>query len=144
MRTVPALAGANTGLSIGGKAQDPGLLKKAPPFAWVLYGGEQPGESPYGTSSQGGSGIVPDQEEMLSTFRVVVYVPYTSDADLLDTQLPLLESVALAVKASVTTGPLGGIEAPNGYRWRYVGQKLALVYADRLGYEQHYTLQTIF
>lgn len=143
VRNVPALAGVNSGLSIGGKAQDPQLLKKTPPFAWVLYGGEQPGEAPYGSSSQGGSGIVPSQEEMLSNWRVVVYVPYTTDDDLLTVQFPLLESIPLAVKTSITTGPMGGIESPSGYRWRYVGQKLALVYADRLGYEQHYTLQLV-
>jgi hypothetical protein len=140
VRTVPALAGANTGLAIGGKALDPGLLKKAPPFAWVLYAGE----APYTSAAQGGAGLIPNQEEMLTTWRVVVYVPYTTDDDLLNTQYPLLESVALAVKSTITTGPIGGTESPNGYRWRYVGQKLALVYADRLGYEQHYTLQAVF
>lgn len=140
VRNVTSLAGDKTGLTIGGKTPDPSLLKPNPPFAWVMYDGEQPDEAPYGSSSQGGYGLVPDQELMLSKWIVLVYLPYVNDSDLLTTQYPLLEAVALSVKTSITD-PNGGIQFPNGYRWRYAGQKRALVYHDRVAYEQHYTLQ---
>jgi hypothetical protein len=64
---------------------------------------------------------------------VVIYVPYVSQDDLLTVQFPLLESVIAAVRDN-------GSEATSGNRWRYIGQKLAMVYPDRLAYEQHYTL----
>lgn len=138
---VSALA-ERSSISLGGHSIDPGLLKIPLPAAWVMYGGDQPDEAPYGTSGQGGYGLVPAAQVMLSNWRVVVYVAYTSDADLLTNQFPLLEAVAKAVKTAVTD-PSGDIVAPSGHRWRYTGQKLALVYNDRLAYEQHYTLDMV-
>jgi hypothetical protein len=129
-----------TGFSLGGKTPDPTLLKHAVPCAWAMYGGEQTDEAPFSSSSQGGGALVHSVQQMLSSWRVVVYVPYIDDNDLLNVQFPLLESVISAVKTSNTGGPLGGIEAPSGNRWRYIGQKLAIVLNDRLAYEQHYTL----
>lgn len=142
VRSVSALVD-RTGLSLGGHSIDPGLLKIPLPAAWVMYKGDKPDEAPYGDSAQGGGGIVPSSEVMLASWRVVVYVAYTDDADLLNIQFPLLEAVKTAIKTTVTTGPLGGVESPNGYSWRYIGEKLALVYNDRLAYEQYYTLQMV-
>ena len=141
VQTVTALNG-RTSLSIGGRSADPGLLKAPLPIAWVVFGGDQADEAPYGSSSQGGPGMVPAMQTMLSNWRVVVYVPYTDDADLLTVQYPMLEAVAAAVKRTVT-GTDGGVEAPSGHRWRYTGQKAAVLPNDRMAYEQHYTLDMV-
>ena len=127
--SVPALT-SSAGLAVGGKGSDPGLLKIPLPAAWVMYTKDDVDEAPFG---HGGSqpGMVPSQQVVMLTCSVLIYLPYASQADLLETQLPLLEAVVNAVRGTL---------APSGHRWRYLGQKLALVYPDRIAYEQHYTL----
>lgn len=129
IQTLPQLA-SSSGLAIGGKGTDPGLLKIPLPAAWIMYSKDDVDEAPFG---QGGAqpGLVPAQEVVLATCSVLIYLPYTDQDDLLNVQLPLLESVITAIRGKI---------APSGHRWRYVGQKLALVYPDRIAYEQHYTL----
>jgi hypothetical protein len=131
--SVPALANSS-GLAIGGRGADPALTKIPLPAAWIMFGKDQVDESPYGSSQSGGrGGLIPNGENIQLVFSVVIYVPYVSQDDLLTVQLPLLESVIAAVRDS-------GRAAPSGHRWRYIGQKLAMVYPDRLAYEQHYTI----
>lgn len=141
VQAVAALAG-RASLSIGGRSADPGLLKAPLPIAWVVYSGDQADEAPYGSSGQGGPGMVPASQVMLTNWRVIVYVNYASDADLIANQYPLLEAVVEAVKTTVTD-PAGGLEAPSGHRWRYAGQKAAVLPNDRMAYEQHYTLDIV-
>ena len=133
VKSIPALTNS-AGLAIGGKAGDPSLLKIPPPVAWILFGGDQADEEPYTASSRTGPGMVPSVEVVLAIFRVLVYVPYINDDDLLTNQYPLLESVIRAIR---------GQQAPSGHRWRYLGQKLTLVYTDRLAYEQRYSLDMV-
>ncbi len=140
-QSVPELT-SRCGLSLGGHSIDPTLLKIPLPAAWVIYGGDQPDEAPFGSSGQGGGGMVPQQQVMLSLWRVVVYLPYTTDEDLINVQYPLIESVLMAVRNTITSDD-NGTAAPSGHRWRYAGQKLVLVYNDRLAYEQHYTLDMV-
>ncbi|MGZ3325701.1 MAG: hypothetical protein ACXU85_00990 [Xanthobacteraceae bacterium] len=131
--SVPALA-TSAGLALGGRGADPALTKIPLPAAWIMFGKDQVDESPYGTSQSGmRGGLTPNGENVQQVFSVVIYVPYVSQDDLLTVQFPLLESVIAAVRGD-------GKPAPSGNRWRYTGQKLAMVYPDRLAYEQHYTL----
>ena len=131
--TVPALA-ATTGITLGGKGADPGLINIPLPACWVTFSHHQVDENPYGPSSRGAPGSVPQVENTLATFAAVIFVPYIDDNDMLTVQFPLLEAVIKAVKANMG-------QAPSGNRWRFVGQKLSLVQPTRLGYEQHYTLR---
>jgi hypothetical protein len=134
--SVPALA-TSAGLALGGRGADPALTKIPLPAAWIMFGKDQVNEPPYGTSQSGGfGGMVPQIENIQQVFSVVIYVPYISQDDLLTTQYPLLESVIAAVRGN-------GRPAPSGHRWRYIGQKLAMVYPDRLAYEQHYTIDAV-
>lgn len=131
VKTVTALA-ASTALSIGGRTNDPGLLKIPLPAAWVVLKADGTDEA--NLSHGPNSGLIPPSQEMMATYAVTLFIPYISDADLLATQFPLLEAVVKAVHAT---------DAPSGYRWRYVGQKIALVYPDRLAYEQRYTVSYV-
>jgi hypothetical protein len=133
---VTSVAGfeGRAGLAIGGRGADPAMTKIPLPAAWIMFGKDQVDESPYGSSQSGGcGGLIPNGENIQLVFSVVIYVPYLSQDDLLTAQFPLLESVIKAVRGD-------GLAAPSGNRWRYIGQKLAMVYPDRLAYEQHYTI----
>ena len=133
VKSIEALTNA-AGLAIGGRAGDPSLLKIPPPAAWILFGGDQADEEPHTAGARGGPGMVPSVQIIMAIFRVLVYVAYVDDNDLLTNQYPLLESVIRAIR---------GQPAPSGHRWRYLGQKLTLVYNDRLAYEQRYTLDMV-
>jgi hypothetical protein len=128
---VQSVAGLETsaGLSIGGRSQDPGLLKVPLPAAWCSLKTDQTDEQDY--THGPGSGLILPSQRMMGTWAVMVFIPYIDDADLLATQFPLLEAVANAVHGTTT---------PSGFAWRYIGQRIALVYPDRLAYEQRFTL----
>lgn len=128
--SVPELTNS-AGLAVGGRGNDPGLIKIPLPAAWVMFGKDMNEEDVPGSSPHGGFNMVGASTTVLATYSVLIYVPYLSQDDLLNVQFPLLLSVIRAIR---------GQEAPSGHRWRYTGQKLALVYPDRLAYEQHYTL----
>ena len=132
VKTVPEFTtatGVMVGLSIGGRSNDPGMLKIPLPAAWVSLKSDQTDEQEYTHGPS--SGFIPNPQMMMATYAVMVFVPYVDDDDLLANQYPLLEAVASAVHAT---------ESPAGLRWRYIGQRIALVYPDRLAYEQRYTL----
>ena len=80
-----------TGLSIGGRTNDPGLLKIPLPAAWIVLKNDTVDESSFQRGPE--SGLVPPSQEMMATFAITLFVPYINDADLLTTQYPLLESV---------------------------------------------------
>ena len=129
--SIPALA-ASSGLAVGGKGTDPGMIKIPLPAAWIMYTKDEDDEDD-GPNGRG-QRIVPAVQTLCLTASVLIYLPYTDQDDLLTTQFPLLESVVKAIR---------GTPAPSGHRWRYLGQKLALVYPDRIAYEQHYTLTAV-
>jgi hypothetical protein len=141
IETVPSLANS-TGISLGGRGADPGLVNIPLPACWVTFSHHQVDESPYGPgsstmptpSSRGSGGSVPQIENTLATFIAVLYVPYIDDNDLLTVEYPLLEAVIKAVKFNFG-------KAPNGDRWRFLGQILKVISPKRLVYEQHYTLR---
>jgi hypothetical protein len=131
VQTVPALA-LSAGLSLGGRSADPGLLKVPVPAAWITF--KQDGSDQQSYEHGNPSGFETDSPLMMMTWCVTVLMPYIDDADLLTTQYPLLEAVILAV---------AGTESGGGFNWRYAGQRIALVYPDRLAYEQRYTVDYV-
>jgi hypothetical protein len=131
VQTVTALLDSSS-LTLGGKATDPGMLKMAVPCAWVSMKGDTEDESSY--SAQTGGSLVMATQILLGTWAVTIFVPYVDDADLLANQYPLLESVRDAIHAT---------DSPSGERWAYLSQKIALVYPDRLAYEQRYAVRFV-
>ena len=131
VKTVPALA-TSAALSIGGRSADPGLVKIPLPASWVTLSKDASDEQSYEHGPP--SGFVSDAGLLLATFAITTFIPYINDDDLLTTQFPLLESVITAIHAT---------ESPSGFRWRYAGQRIALVYPDRLAYEQRYTVNYV-
>jgi hypothetical protein len=129
LTSVPELANSS-GLTLGGKGTDPGLKTVPLPAAWVMYATDTVDEEPFGHSSHQ-PGMNPSGEVMLLAVHSLIYLPYATQEDMLTIQLPLLETVIRSIR---------GTEAPSGHRWRYLGQKLAVVLPDRIAYEQHYTL----
>jgi hypothetical protein len=125
VRTVTALADS-VALTIGGKANDPDLTKIPLPAAWVVLRKEGKDTTPYDHTDS--SGVV-DELTIAAIWTVTVMVPYTNDEDMLGVQFPLLESVRKAIHKT---------ESPSGFRWSYMNQRIALVYTNRLAYEQTY------
>ena len=126
LSAIPALA-SSIGLLVGGKAPDPGLAKMPLPAAWVLSDAASNTED--NRQSQ-----VPLNVTSKLTYLVMLYVPYTSQQDLIANQFPLLELVINTVH---------GQTAPSGQRWYWKDYKLVLVNPDRLGYRVSFVLDSI-
>lgn len=133
VQSIGALVDSSS-LTLGGRAADPGMLKLSPPFAWVSMRGDAEDEPSLSNVSGPSSGMVPTSQLLLGIWVVVVFIPYINDADMIATQYPLLESLTAAIHAK---------DAPGGFRWGYVGQKIAMVYPDRLAYEQSYRVNFV-
>lgn len=131
VKTVPALA-ISAALSLGGKSADPGLLKIPLPAAWVMLTKDASDEPSYEHGPD--SGVIHAGPVLLATFSVNVFTAYSDDANMLTATYPMLEAIAVAIHAT---------ESPSGFRWRYAGQRVALVYPDRLTYEQRYTVNYV-
>lgn len=139
VETIAALV-SRTSLSIGGRTNDPGLLKIPLPAAWIVLKQDAIEEPGYAHESDGG--LVSPSQRVLATFAVTVFIDYLTDADMLAVQFPLLELVVEAIHGKDAGTVVNG-QAISGYRWRYIGQKLALVYPDRMAYEQRYTVSYV-
>ena len=84
-----------TGLAIGGRMNDPGLLKIPLPAAWIVLKTDTVDESSFQRGPA--SGLIPPSQEMMATFAITLFVPYIDDTDLLTTQFPLLVGDAVGV-----------------------------------------------
>jgi len=94
LETVPALA-VNSGLAAGGRASDPSMIHIPLPCAWVIMADDKPNDPPTGSNPAG---------QVVSTdYIVMLHVPYTSQADLLANQLPLLEAAVTAVRGKAVS-----------------------------------------
>jgi hypothetical protein len=116
-----------TSLTVGGKSQDPDLLKIPLPAAWAVMRKEAKDVSPYDHTDT--SGMV-DEYTLAGIWTVTVILPYTTDENMISEQYPLLESVRKALHKTET--------ADGAMRWAYMGMVLRMVYTDRLAYEQTY------
>jgi len=125
LQAIPALA-SSTGLLLGGKTPDPGLTKIPLPAAWVLHDGAQ------NTQDQR-IGQVPINATTALQFAVMLYVPYSTQQDLIANQLPLLESIIAAIH---------GQTSPTGQRWYWARSKLVVLNPDRLGYHLTFLLDS--
>lgn len=122
INAVPAL-NQRVGLRVGGGATDPAMLTLPLPAAWVLLTGDRPLDP--------AAAVNPRGQMVEITYSVMVYVANVSQSDLIDAQIPLLESVIVAVH---------GQQSPSGHKWKYGGQRLVVVNTDKLGYEQRFTV----
>ncbi len=123
---IPALA-QTTGLAVGGALPDPGDALVKLPAAWILFAGEETLEDErVGQPSVLGNGVL--------TFWVMLYIPYKGQADLLATQLPLLEAVKQAIH---------GQTASTGKRWQFQASHLVLINTDRMGYRLIFSVDSI-
>lgn len=118
---IPALP---AGFAIGGRVIDPAMTQIPLPAAWILLGDDKPVDLEMG--------LVPLMQVTMISYIVMVYVPYTNQADLVNVQLPLLRTIRTAIH---------GTPSPTVDRWKYEGQRLVLVNTDRLAYEQKYCIR---
>ena len=116
-------------LTLGGRSDDPVLAKIPLPAAWVQHVKDIPDEQSY--THGPATGVVHEAQSILALYSVLVFVPYTTDTDMLKVQFPLIEALRVAIHAK---------DAPSGFRWRYAGMDIVRVYTDRLAYEQRYTV----
>ena len=118
VQAIPALASA-AGLAVGGKESDPGMTKIPLPAAWILaHNGV--------TTLPPTDGQVKQKTTAQLVYVVMLYVAYTGQSDLINNQLPLLQSVISTVH---------GTDSPTGERWAFKDYKLTLVNTDRLAYQ---------
>ena len=116
------------GLAAGGTAIDPLMEKVARPAAWVIFVGDQNTDQ---TSDQGNCAGA----QVSVNFIVKIIMDYDTEADLINVQYPLLKEVIRSING--TQGPLGA------KRWKYEGQTLDELSANRVVFDQRYSITTI-
>ena len=129
IQAIPALA-SSTGLTVGGREPDPGLTQIPLPAAWILL--SQFDNENLGTLLN----RPPTVANVRALYGVMLYVPYKSQSDLIDNQLPLLEQVIAAIQGT----PIANTGASQ--RWSLQSGKLVLLNTDRLGYHLVFELYT--
>lgn len=132
VRSVAALADT-TLYTVGGVVEDKKQIT-LPACRLLFLGDHEYEDASPNTPRLNESAIIPSSQQMLAVFVALIIVQYTDDTDILDTEFPLLEAVKRAVH---------GKEAPGGHRWRDIGQSKAFVYADRIGYEQRFSVNWV-
>lgn len=121
--TVTALGG-RVGAVVGGTATDPTMSEAPVPFAWVIFGGDEPMND-----AEGGQ----KYQRVRYNFSVVVAIEYgLSEADFMNEQLAVLEEIQMAVR---------GTQGHNySDLWQYEGQELQTVFPNRLVYNMHFSI----
>lgn len=117
VRAIPALA-SSTGLVVGGKEPDPGMVKIPLPAAWIL---------PFrGENRQDKNDPLPPSTAMVEHMvMVVLLVPYATQPELIASYYPLVDAVIAAVH---------GQQLAGGQRAFWRDYELKLVNPDRLGF----------
>jgi hypothetical protein len=126
LNTVSSLQG-RIGMTFLGGPIDPSGQNVPLPAAWVVFQDET-------TKRSGEVGF--RQEDLTLTFSVLVSVSYTSQSDLLNSQLPTLE----AIRSAISGQEVNGANTVGGNRWKYQSTALYEVSNDRLIYEQRYAI----
>lgn len=129
IKAVPSNAfgiGSNSrvGLAVGGKATDPLLEKIVKPAAWVIFIGDENVD----TREQVRCGSI-----VRFSFVVKIIMDYKTEAELLSVQFPLLDEVR---------GTVHGSSSTSGNNWKYEGQTMEELTANRVVFEQRYSLTT--
>jgi hypothetical protein len=120
IKSVPALEN-KVGAAVGGTEADPTMANAPLPYSWVIFGGS----TPTGDSLQDGG-----QQYWLTQyqFTIVTGIAYGStEADLLNNQLPVLEAIEKAV-AGTKAFKYAGL-------WEFQGADLAKIDTDRMIYQ---------
>jgi len=113
------------GLTVGAQNIDPTNRDLPRPAAWVVYIGDSVLDS---------TPMNPCATTISRNFVVIDLLDYTNDTDLVSgTQLELLDLVVAAVQGS---------EPKVGSKWAYNGQALTELNADRMVWEQDYSVIT--
>ena len=115
----------SVGLVVGGKAPDPGLTKVPLPAAWLIHEGGKNTQDVVRPN-------LPVNATIQLHYAVMVYVPYTSQSDLIGTQYPLLEALIAGVHGQTSN--------VTGQRWYYAKHRLVLLNPDRLGFHVSFIL----
>lgn len=120
--TVAALGG-RVGAAVGGTETDPTMSEAPVPFAWVIFGGDNPQAPENGQKYQ----------QVQYNFSVVVAIDYgVSEADLINNQFAVLEAIQMAVR---------GTQGHNySDLWNYEGQELQTVFPNRLVYNLAFSI----
>lgn len=115
------------GMASGGKNLDPLMTKSIRPACWIVFLNDQNVDA---QDNQGSCGSM-----FKYTFVVKILLDYSTEEDLLTNQLPVLEAVQLAVNGQ--QGPIGS------RKWLYEGQTIDELSANRMVYDQTYTIYAI-
>lgn len=126
LKTVTALSN-RVGMAAAGGAADPAMKSVPLPAAWVAYASDTPIR---GT----GRGNLAEDSEI--RFTVAVLISYTDQSDLINTQLPTLETIVRSVSGKDSTN--------FALRWKYAGTQLVDVSSDRLVYEMSFTASSSY
>lgn len=126
IKTVTSL-GNRVGMAAAGGATDPSMKSVPLPAAWVAYASDTP------IRNTGRGNLAEDTE---TRFTVAVLVSYTDQSDLINTQLPTLESIVRSVSGKDSTN--------FALRWKYQGTQLVDVSSDRLVYEMSFTASSSY
>jgi len=111
------------GLAVGAKSVDPTMQKVQTPAAWVVFIGDQ-------NTSPLVEGECPPFVKM--EFIIKVFMEYTTEADLLANQYPLLAELITTINAR---------QGPTGARkWKYEGQTIDELTGNRIVFDQRYSI----
>ena len=126
LKTVPAMQN-RVGLATAGRATDPSMKGVPMPAAWVLYTGDN-------NTNPESKGFLQNDIDM--TFSAFLMLSYTSELDLINTELPTLEALARSASGADST--------TFGMRWKYLGSQLLSTFSDRLVYELKFMVSTSY
>lgn len=115
------------GLAAGGTDIDPTMEQVEYPASWVIYVSDQ-NLDPSDQGTCGGALVK-------VSFVVKIIVNYDNEKDLIDNQYPLLTEVVKAVNGQ--QGPT------QSKRWKYEGQSIDELSANRIVFDQRYSIVTV-
>lgn len=111
---------ARVGLALGASKYDPNMEKIQVPNVWVVFIND--------VNNQPTIKCTPTIE---LNFIVKIQLSYTTEQDLIVSQLPILEKTIKAVH---------GQPSPNGFYWIYRGSQLDTIQAGKAVFDQQYSL----
>lgn len=125
IKTVPEL-GNRVGLAVGGRDIDPINLDLPHPAAWIVFTGVPVVDS---------SPSAPRNVAVIYNFEVKILTDYGVEAQMISTDLPLLEKIIETVKGSEVSG------LPY-HKWEFGGMVLEELNPDRLVWNISFSIST--
>jgi hypothetical protein len=124
IKTVTVL-GDRIGMAAAGGATDPSMASVPLPAAWLLFESDS-----IEVTYQG------PVQDITYNFSLALHVSYSSQSDLINNQLPTIETIARSVSGKDSTS--------SASKWHYQGAQLVDVYNDRLVYELSFMVQASY